>query len=645
MCGIAGAIGRDSELFTRKMTGALVHRGPDDDGYFASEDVALGFRRLSIIDLSGGAQPIRNETGDLTLVCNGEIYNSPELRKHLIESGHRFRTNCDVEVILHLYEEHGANCVRLLRGMFAFAIWDARERTLLLAKDHMGQKPLFWFRDGERFLFASEVQALLASDAVPRQLDPNSLWHYLSLRSMPDECSMIAGVHKLPAAHTLLRTADGAVHTQRYWTPDFRAKLKLSEDDAEEALDECLRESVAAHLLSDVPVGTFLSGGIDSTTIGAMMARQLDAQVPAFSIGVDEASFDELRAAEQVAVAEGMKFHGERAHADIATMLPMMAHHLGEPADPYAVGVYLVSRLASRHVKVVLSGDGGDESFAGYDRYAGQRLVDYYCMLPAVLRHKVMPRIVAAVPETFRYKSLAQRLAWLHAMSEVRGGERYARSLGVLRFTPEERAELFHPAVAQSLTDPDTLGKVLRYFDAPNVESLTDRMLYTDLMMRAPDHNLVLGDRMSMACSLEVRSPFFDPRVVEFAASLPASMKLKGFKLKYLLRRVAKRYLPPEIVRRPKQGFGFPVGQWMQRDLKALVEDRLGNSRLVAAGVFRPEPIARIMREHMAGQVDHSYRLWLLLNLEIWYEIYIEGRRVDAVTADIVRLTMPGSEH
>ena len=638
MCGIAGAIGPGSDALTRRMTAALVHRGPDDDGFHSANGTTLGFRRLSIIDLEGGAQPILNETGDIALVCNGEIYNSPELRRRLLEAGHQFRTGTDVEVILHLYEDHGEDCVRHLRGMFAFAIWDARSDTLLLGKDHMGQKPLFFHRAGNRFLFASEIQALLASDAVPRRLDPNALWHYLSLRSMPDESSMIAGVHKLPAAHTLLRTADGAIRTQRYWTPDFRAKLKLREDETEEALDECLRETVASHLLSDVPVGTFLSGGIDSTTIGAMMARALPYPVPAFSIGVDEASFDELGAAEQVAVAEGMQFHGERVHADIATMLPLMAHHLGEPADPYAVGVYLVSRLAARHVKVALSGDGADESFAGYDRYVGQRLVDYYCMLPAALRRKVMPRLIAAVPETFRYKSLAQRLAWLQSMSEVRGGERYAKSLGVLRFTPEERAELFHPTVAQSLTDPDTLGKVLRYFDAPNVESLTDRMLHTDLMLRVPDHNLVMGDRMSMACSLEVRSPFVDPRLVEFAASLPADMKLRGRKLKYLLRRVAKRYLPPEIVRRPKQGFGFPVGLWMQRDLKALVEERLGNSRLVAAGVFRPEPIARLMREHMAGRVDHSYRLWLLLNLEIWHEVNIEGRSVEAVTADIRRV-------
>jgi asparagine synthase (glutamine-hydrolysing) len=637
MCGIAGALGPEADRITRQMTAALVHRGPDDEGYLLADGVALGFRRLSIIDLEGGAQPIANETGEITLICNGEIYNSPELRRQLEAAGHRFRTHSDVEVILHLYEEHGPDCARHLRGMFAFAIWDARSATLLLGKDHMGQKPLFFYRDGQRFLFASEIQALLASGVIARSLDVNSLWHYLSLRSMPDECSMIAGVHKLPAATTLLRDRDGSIHTARYWTPDFRTKLKLTEDEAVDALDEVLRETVESHLLSDVPVGTFLSGGIDSTTLGAMMARQRQEPIPAFSIGVEEASFDELSASEQVARAEGMIFHGERVHADIASLLPMMAHHLGEPADPYAVGIYLVSRLASRHVKVAISGDGADESFAGYDRYAGQRLVDYYRLLPAALRRTLMPRLIAAIPETFQYKSLTQRLSWLHSMAGLKGGERHARALGVLRFTPEDRDELFHPDAVRSLGDPDTLAKVLQYFDAPNVEAMTDRMLYTDLMIRVPDHNLVMGDRMSMACSLEVRSPFLDPRVVEFAASLPAAMKLKGRQLKYLLRRLARRYLPEEILRRPKQGFGFPVGLWMQRDLRPLVHSRLGDSKLVAAGVFQAEPIERLLREHMQGRVDHSYRLWLLLNLEIWHEVYIENRSVESATADVLR--------
>jgi len=635
MCGIAGALGRDADRLTRQMTAALVHRGPDDDGFHAADGVALGFRRLSIIDLDGGAQPIANETGEIVLVCNGEIYNSPQLRRQLQAAGHRFRTGSDVEVILHLYEEHGEDCARHLRGMFAFAIWDSRDQSLLLGKDHMGQKPLFFYQDGARFLFASEIQALLASGAVPRALDVNSLWHYLSLRSMPDQCSLISGVRKLPAATTLRREADGTLSTRCYWTPDFSDKLQLGENEAVDALDEVLRETVASHLLSDVPVGTFLSGGIDSTTIGAMMARQLPQPVPAFSIGVHEASFDELPAAEKVARAEGMVFHGERVQADIAALLPFMAHHLGEPADPYAVGIYLVSRLASQHVKVALSGDGADESFAGYDRYLGEKLVDYYCMLPAPVRRSVMPRLIRAIPETFRYKSLAQRLSWLHSMSGLAGGERHARSLGVLRFTLEDRDALFTPAAIASLEDPDTVARVLRYFDAPKIEALTDRMLYTDLMIRVPDHNLVMGDRMSMACSLEVRSPFVDPRVVQFAASLPAEMKLKGRSLKYLLRRLARRYLPEEITRLPKQGFGFPVGIWMRRELSGLVEARLRASRLVAAGVFRQGPIDRLLDEHMQGRVDHSYRLWLLLNLEIWYEIYIEGRDVAAVAADI----------
>ena len=620
------------------MTSALVHRGPDDSGYFSTDNVAFGFRRLSIIDLEGGNQPILNESGDIMLVCNGEIYNSPQLRRKLTAAGHHFRTRTDVEVILHLYEDHGEDCVRHLRGMFAFAIWDMRSKRLLLAKDHMGQKPLFFYQDNERFLFASEIQALLASGAVARSMDVNSLWHYLSLRSMPDECSLIEGVRKLPAATTLVWSPGKERRLSRYWSPDYRAKLKLGESELTDALDECLRETVASHLLSDVPVGVFLSGGIDSTTIGAMMARGSGEPVQAFSIGVDDSSFDELPLAESVAAAEGMTFHGERVKADIASLLPFMVHHLGEPADPYAVGIYLVSRLAARHVKVVLSGDGGDESFGGYDRYVGQRLVDFYCMLPGVLRKKVMPKLIAATPETFRYKSTAQRLNWLHAMSDLEGGERYARALGVLRFTPEERARLFHPEAIRNLDDPDTVGKVLRYFDAPNVVSLTDRMLYSDLMIRVPDHNLVMGDRMSMACSLEVRAPFVDAGVVEFAASLPSEMKIKGRRLKYLLRKVAGRYLSADIISLPKQGFGFPVGAWMRRDLQPLVRKRLGNSRLVGAGIFRAEHVDRLVREHMEGKVDHSYRLWLLLGLEIWHENYIDGRSVADTQSDMLAL-------
>jgi asparagine synthase (glutamine-hydrolysing) len=630
MCGIAGAIGRNKDELTRRMAGALAHRGPDDEAYYHDDGVTLGFRRLSIVDIDGGRQPIANETGELILVCNGEIYNSPALRENLRRRGHRFRTNSDVEVILHLYEEYGAGCLSHLEGMFAFALWDVRSRRIFLARDHMGQKPLYYYHDGDNFYFASEIQALVASGAVERQLDIDALWHYMSLRFMPDHYSLIRGIRKIPAA-TYLFFNNGQVETDRYWHLDFRNKLKLSDTEAVDALDERLRDTARSHLLSDVRVGSFISSGIDSTTIASMAARETAESMPVFCVGVEEAGFDEMPMAQKVAEANGMSFFGERVHADIASLLPVMVQHLGEPADPYGVGIYLVSKLAAQHVKVVLSGDGGDESFGGYDRYLGQRLVEIYCWLPEKLRRTIMPKLIAMVPETFQYKSLAQRLAWLQEMSKFSDGQRYARALGFLRFTPEAKDQLFTEQARQQLSDADSISRVLRFFDSEQVNELTDRMLYTDLMTRVADHNLVMSDRMSMASSLEVRSPFVDPRLVEFAASLPVNLKIRGRQLKYLLRKVAARYLPQEVVRLPKQGFGFPIGQWMRKDLRNAIENRLTHSKFVEEGIFRPEYLRQLVGEHVGGQLDHSYRLWLLLSLEIWYELYLEGKSPEAV--------------
>jgi len=632
MCGIAGATGSNRIELVRRITPALAHRGPDDENYFSDDSIAFGFRRLSIIDIDGGRQPIANENGDITLICNGEIYNSPELRTRLQQAGHQFRTASDVEVILHLYEEYGEKCVDVLRGMFAFAIWDARKKLLLLGRDHMGQKPLFYYHDERNFVFASEIQALLASGVVARKLDSNALWHYLSLRYMPDQLSLMKNVHKLPAA-TTLTLCEGRSSTRKYWQPVFTEKFSMSENEAVDALDDCLRETVNQHLLSDVSVGSFISAGIDSTTIATMMTREKSAAIPVFSIGVDEADFDETPMAKLVADANGMVFHSQRVKPDIAELLPTMVHHLGEPADPYGVGIYLVSRLASEHVKVVLSGDGGDESFGGYDRYLGQSLVDLYCSLPAMLRRSVLPALIARIPESFRYKSFSEKLRWLHAMSEFSGAERYARALGFLRFLPEEKEKLFTPDAIGSLDDTDSISHVMAFFNADNVADVTDRMLFTDLMTRVSDHNLVMSDRMSMAHSLEVRSPFVDPRLIEFAAKLPADLKIKGRHLKYVLRKVAARYIPREVVRLPKQGFGFPVGRWMQSDLKKLVVNRLENSRLVEAGVFRHEYLRNIVNEHMTGRRDHSYRLWLLLSLEIWHDIYLDQQPIETVIA------------
>jgi asparagine synthase (glutamine-hydrolysing) len=615
------------------MTSALIHRGPDDGAYYHDDAIALGFRRLSIVDLQSGRQPIANETDDLFLVCNGEIYNSPRLRKDLERQGHRFRSQCDVEVILHLYEEIGLRCFEQLQGMFALALWDTKKRELILARDHMGQKPLFYYHDAKNFYFASEIQALLASGGVPRQLDTDALWHYLSLRYMPDRYSLIQGVQKLPAASYLV-LRDDKVHTSEYWQLDFRNKTVLRDNEAADALDERLQSTTQMHLLSDVEVGAFISAGIDSTTISSIAAQHVPQPIPVFCVGSAIASFNELPGASKVASANGMRFFGQQVQPDIAALLPTMVHHLGEPADPYGVGIYLVSKLAAEHVKVVLSGDGGDENFGGYDRYLGQRLVDLYCLIPRPLRRRVLSSLLQMVPETFAYKSLAQRLRWLHEMSEFSGGRRYARSLGFLRFMPEAKELLFTEAAKRQLSDRDSISKVLRFFDAENANELTDRMLHTDLMTRVRDHNLVMGDRMSMAHSLEVRAPLVDARLMEFAASLPVDLKVRGRRLKYLLRKVAARYVPAEIAQLPKQGFGFPIGQWLRGELRTTLESRLRTSKFVEQGIFRPEYIQQLLTEHMAGSQDHSYRLWLLLGMEVWHELYIEGRAPEAVSLD-----------
>jgi asparagine synthase (glutamine-hydrolysing) len=371
-----------------------------------------------------------------------------------------------------------------------------------------------------------------------------------------------------------------------------------------------------------------------------MMTRESPTPIDVFSIGVSESDYDEVPMAKLAAESAGMTFHSKRVTPQIADLLPTMVHHLGEPADAYGVGVYLVSKLAADHVKVVLCGDGGDESFGGYDRYLGQSLVDLYCSLPTILRHRVLPAIIKRIPESFRYKSIAQRLSWMQAMSQHSGAERYARALGFLRFMPEEKEQLFTSQAVNALDDADSIARMQTFFDADNANELTDRMLFTDLMTRVSDHNLVMTDRMSMACSLEVRSPFVDPQVIEFAARLPTNMKIRRRQLKYLLRKVAARYIPAELVSLPKQGFGFPVGRWMRSDLKKLVIGRLANSHFVDAGIFRADYLQRIVQEHMTGKKDHSYRLWLLLSLEIWHDIYLQQVPVDTVisqTRDFVR--------
>jgi asparagine synthase (glutamine-hydrolysing) len=637
MCGIAGIISASHRDVIRSMTRVMGHRGPDGEGYYEDNSISLGHRRLSIIDLEGGKQPIANEDGNLQLVCNGEIYNSPELREDLIGKGHRFRTHTDVEVILHLYEEYGQNCVRRLRGMFAFAIWDSAKKNLFLARDHMGQKPLFYYKGQDEFIFASEIKAILETGRVKPEIELDALWHYVSLRFIPDQYSLFKGVKKLPAATSLTYTG-GESRLEQYWNPDFRAKLTGGENEIEDGLDALLKDTVRMHMLSDVRVGAYLSGGIDSSTVAAMMAEISGEPIPTFSIGVKEQGFNELPYARMVVEKYAMEAHERVVQADLIHLIPSMIYHLDEPSDPFGVGVYLVSELASEQVKVALGGDGGDENFAGYDRYAGQRLVDYYCLLPEWFRKSVMTRVIERIPESFGYKSLAQKASWVNEMSFFSSGERYAQSMSFLRFTNDAKKRLFTESAQAQIEDYDSTAKILRFFDADNVDDIVDRMLYTDLMTRMPDHLLSIVDRMSMAHSIESRPPLVDYRLVEYAASIPPHLKLKGRNLKYLLKKVAGRYLPDELINRQKQGFGFPLAIWMRTDLKDFLERLFAQSRFVEIGVFNRDYMLRLLDEHLSGRVDHNFRLWILLNLEFWYRLYFDQESLESLTEFTDRL-------
>ena len=635
MCGIAGIMASNRVDAINKMTDIMIHRGPDDSGYYHDNDIALGQRRLSIIDINHGRQPISNEDDTLQLVCNGEIYNSPQLREALIAKGHRFKTATDVEVILHLYEEHGDDCVKHLRGMFAFALWDSIKRRLLMARDHLGQKPLFFCQKNGGFAFASEPKSILASEIIKPEIDLEGLWHYMSLRFMPDHHSLFKGIEKLPAAHYLV-LEDNHIMVNRYWDVDFKEKLSASKENITDQLDELLLETVKGHLLSDVRVGAFLSGGIDSGTVASMMAVLGEKNLPHFSIGTKEKEFDELPYARMVSEKYGMEAHEKVIQPDLIHAIPSMIYHMDEPADPFGFGVYLVAEEAAKHVKVVLGGDGGDENFAGYDRYAGQRLVDYYCLLPQWFRQGIVKKISDRIPESFGYKSMAQKAAWVNEMSLFSGGERYAQSLGVLRFTHESKRKLFTESAIQSLGDPSSGEKILQFFNADNADNVVDKMLYTDLMTRIPDHLLTIGDRMTMAHSLESRAPLIDYKVVEFAATIPANLKLnnralKGNHLKYILREVASRYLPQELITLKKQGFRFPLGIWFRTDLKDFLRRLFDQSRFVELGLFEKSYIDNLLEEHISGKVDHNYRIWVLLNLEFWYRMYFEGETVESM--------------
>ncbi len=635
MCGIAGILdpGGVDRGDVQRMSDALAHRGPDDATVHVEPGFGFGFRRLAIIDLVTGRQPIWNEDESVWVVLNGEIYNYRELQGRLVARGHRFRTVSDTEVLVHLYEERGAELVEELRGMFAFAIWDRRRRRLLLARDHLGQKPMYWAQQGSRLLFASEIKAILAVAPQLRQVNPVALHQYFTLRIIADPRSMFAGVQKLPPAH-VLEAAEGTVTQRRYWQLRYEPKRAVSEVAALAALDDMLRETVRLHMVSDVPVGAFLSGGIDSTLIAAVMCTVSRQPFKTFSVAVPYRNFNEAPAARLVAERYRTEHHEREVDASIVTLLPTLVYHLDEPSDPLSACMYDLAALASREVKVALGGDGGDELFGGYDRYYGNHYIRYYAMLPRAIRRPVAQRILDWAPDGFWYKSLAHRIRWLEEVAEVEDARRYARSLSYSYFTPRHRAELYSEAFG-ALAHGDPEAAVMCWQDDAHVKDALDQMLLADSMVRLPNHSVMILDRLTMAHGLEARSPFLDHRLAEFAATLPVRLKVRGRRRRLLQMRLAERYLPAEVLQRPKQGFSSALPYLMAPQFRALFDHFLPRSQLVEAGFLRHEGIESLLEEHLGRRVDHGNRLWLLLNAEIWYRIHIEQVAVAPLQGEI----------
>jgi len=619
MCGICGKVGPEaiSEDELRFMADTMAHRGPDDAGYHVQAGMGFGHRRLSIIDLDGGHQPISNEDGTVWITFNGEIYNYRKIRQELIAAGHRFRTNSDTETIVHLWEERGEECVKALRGMFCFAIWDANQRKLFLARDHMGQKPLYYAVNGQRLVFASEIKALLADNPGLARVDPDALKEYLTLRVISDSRSMFRGIRKLPPAHTLT-FQDGKVEARCYWQIVYEPKQHGSEKELIDALEEKMLDAVRLHLVSDVEVGAFLSGGLDSSLIVAMISRITQGPLKTFSVGVPYQGYSELPYAEAVVKRYSTHSFARDMKPSVRRDLAKVIWHLDEPADPLAACMLFISEMTRREVKVVLGGDGGDELFGGYDRYYGNRYVNYYAALPRLLREKVLGRLIRHVPDGFWYKSLSHKLRWMHELSSLEGGRRYARSLSYFYFPPAAGDELFGPVLKQASEGFLPEDSISGYFDDAAADDLVDRMLYADCKVRLPNHSVMILDRTSMAYGLEARSPFLDHELVEFCATIPASLKVKGRSLRYIQTELARRYLPDKVIDRPKQGFSIPLNAWLQGPLRDWMEELLSARSLEQRGWFRPKAVRSLMDDHLNGRRDFSQQLWALMILELW---------------------------
>lgn len=623
VCGICGFVGEGSAEPLQAMADRLRHRGPDEAGYFREGPVGLAIRRLSVIDPQGGSQPLFNEDGNLVLVFNGEIYNHEELRGPLERRGHHLKTHSDGEVILHLFEESGPDCLRHLNGMFAIALWDRRRGELFLARDRLGIKPLYYSLQQGQWVFASEIKALLAHPAIGRQLDRTALDQYLTFEYVPGPRSIFQGIHKLLPGHWLLGPSRHGLRPQRYWSVDYQPSGQTRDpQEWQEELSQKLRQAVRRQLISDVPLGAFLSGGLDSSSIVACMVEASAQTIKTFSIGFAERSFDESRYAREVARHLATDHHEYRVSPqEILEVIPTVGEILDEPlGDASILPTYLVSRFARQSVTVVLSGDGGDELLAGYPTYLAAHWAEAVRKLPrAWLR--AARWLAEGLPSSTANWSLDYKIKRFLSRLEFEPEER--NILWVGSFSPEEKQAIYGPGMAgleSSTFEPLTLaGRCQRQLP------LLQRLLYLDLNFYLVDDLLVKLDRASMAVSLEGRVPMLDHELVEFLARVPGNLKLSGWTSKALLKRAMRSRLPHSIIDRPKKGFGIPVAEWIKGPLKTWMLDHLTHDELKKDDLFQPTGVDRLLREHFSGSKDHRKQLWTLVNFISWRRRFLEA--------------------
>jgi asparagine synthase (glutamine-hydrolysing) len=625
MCGIAGKVafgGRVEPETVARMCAVMEHRGPDSRGVRVEGCAAIGAQRLAIIDIEHGDQPVTNEDGTVIAALNGEIYNFGELRDRLVRAGHSFRSYVDTEVLAHLYEEHGERMVDHLRGMFAFAIWDERRQRLFLARDRVGKKPLFWARRGDCVWFASEVRALFADPDLPAEVEPRAIDAYLALQYVPHPLSAFKGVQKLAPATTLSFTRGGE-RSDRYWSLDHGQKLEgVGFEEARELVREAITEATRIRLMSEVPLGAFLSGGVDSSAIVACMAEHMNEPVKTFSIGFKEREFDELEHARTVAEQFGTDHREFVVEPDAISIMPKLARHYGEPyADPSAIPSFYLSELTKQHVTVALNGDGGDESFAGYARYRANRMLAWLHSEAAPLRG--LGALARRLPEGSRDNSSRARARRILSTAGMTPVDRYASWMSP--FPAESRRRLLTPELAESLHGADATAGIHSAWASSRATDLLDVMLDVDVQTYLPDDLLVKIDIATMAYSVEARSPLLDHEVMELAASLPADYKLADGVTKRVLKEAFRGVLPDDILDRPKKGFGVPLRHWFRDELRDVPREMLLDPGARTREWLRPAEVERLIDEHRAERADHSLRLWTLLQLETWHREVLDG--------------------